>query len=78
MTEAKEMIANNKNAELLWASPREVLNIFQAEECGCDIITATNDIIKKLDLFQKDLNEFSRETVEMFYKDAIEAGYKII
>ncbi len=78
MTEAKKMIANNKNAELLWASPREVLNIFQAEECGCDIITATNDIIKKLDLFQKDLNEFSRETVEMFYKDAIEAGYKII
>ena len=57
--------------ELLWASPRELLNIFQADECGCHIITATNDIIKKLDLVGKDLDEYSLETVRMFHRDAV-------
>ena len=77
MKSAKEMISLNENCELLWASPREALNIIQAEECGCDIITATNDLIKKSSLFGKDLNEFSKETVLMFYNDAKSAGYKI-
>tara|TARA_B100001989_G_C24547593_1_gene472013 strand:+ start:782 stop:1486 length:705 start_codon:yes stop_codon:yes gene_type:complete len=77
MKSAKKMISSNKNCELLWASPREALNIIQAEECGCDIITATNDLIKKRSLFGKDLNEFSKETVLMFYNDAKSAGYKI-
>ena len=64
-------------SELIWASPRELLNIFQAEEVGCHIITATNDILKKLSLFHKDLDAFSLETVEMFYKDAKAAGFNI-
>lgn len=64
-------------AELLWASPREVLNIFQAEACGCHIITVTNDILKKLDLAGKDQTEYSLETVRMFYRDAMAAGYNI-
>ena len=78
MREAKNIISSNKKCELLWASPREVLNIIQAEECGCDIITATNDLIKKSLLFGKDLEEFSKETVLMFYNDAKTAGYKLI
>ena len=78
MTEAKKIIKDNINAELLWASPRELLNVYHAEQCNCDIITATSDVIKKLDLSGKDLHDFSRETVEMFYKDAKTAGYKII
>ena len=64
-------------SELIWASPRELLNIFQADAIGCHIITATNDILKKLNLVQKDLDQYSLETVEMFYKDAMAAGYKI-
>jgi transaldolase len=64
-------------AELIWASPRELLNIFQAESVGCHIITATNDVLKKLTLVDKDLDQYSLETVQMFYKDAQAAGYKI-
>lgn len=64
-------------AELIWASPRELLNIFQAEAVGCHIITATNDILKKLALVGKDLAKYSLETVEMFHKDAKAAGYTI-
>lgn len=63
--------------ELIWASPREVLNVFQADEMGCHIITVTNDIIKKLSLYGKDLNEYSLETVKMFYTDATAAGFKL-
>lgn len=59
----------NENIELIWASPREVLNVVQANEMGCDIITCTDDILKKLPLLGKDLLEYSRETVQMFYKD---------
>ncbi|MDO8307698.1 MAG: transaldolase family protein [Actinomycetota bacterium] len=64
-------------AELLWASPREVLNIVQAAECGCDIITVTPDLLRKLDLLGKDLADFSLETVRMFYDDALSAGLEI-
>ena len=65
------------NVELIWASPRELLNVFQADAVGCHIITATNDILKKLSLVGKDLDRYSLETVEMFYKDAKAAGYAI-
>ena len=64
-------------AELIWASPRELLNIFQADSVGCHIITATNDILKKLSLAGKDLERYSLETVEMFYRDAKAASYNI-
>lgn len=70
-------LAARPKAELLWASPRELLNIFQADEAGCHIITATNDLIAKLALVGKDLTEYSRETVEMFYRDATSAGFAI-
>ena len=63
--------------ELIWASPREVLNIVQADSIGCHIITATNDLIKKLQLIGKDLNEFSLDTVKMFYEDAKAAGFTL-
>ncbi len=67
--------ATAPSAELLWASPRELLNIVQAAEIGCDIITVTPDLLKKLELVGKDLAEFSLETVQMFYKDAQAAGF---
>jgi transaldolase len=63
------------NVELIWASPRELLNIFQADLIGCHIITVTNDIFKKLDLVGKDLHAFSLDTVRMFREDALKAGY---
>ncbi|MCX7833376.1 MAG: transaldolase [Ignavibacteria bacterium] len=78
MIEAKKIIKENSNAELLWASSRELLNLIQAENCGCDIITITNDILKKLHLLNKDLNELSLDTVKMFYNDAKSLGYNII
>ena len=64
------------NCKLLWASTREVYNIYEADQIGCDIITVTADIIKKLDLKGKDLDEFSRETVQMFFDDANSSGFK--
>jgi transaldolase len=64
-----------KSCELLWASSREVLNIYQAQECGCDIITATPSLIKKISLKGKDLEDFSLDTVKMFFDDAKSAGY---
>ncbi|HVY39476.1 MAG TPA: transaldolase [Polyangia bacterium] len=67
--------ATAPSAELLWASPRELLNIVQAAEIGCDIITVTPDLLKKLELVGKDLAEFSLETVQMFFKDAQAAGF---
>ena len=69
--------AADRNIELLWASPREVLNIVQAAEVGCDIITVTSDLLKKLELFGKSLADFSLETVEMFHRDAKSAGYEL-
>ena len=77
MTEAVRILKPKPKAELIWASPRELLNIFQADAVGCHIITATNDILKKLQLVGKDLDAYSLETVEMFYKDAKAAGYTI-
>jgi transaldolase len=69
--------AADRRIELLWASPRELLNLVQAAECGCDIITVTPDLLKKLELVGKDLAEFSLETVQMFYRDAQAAGYTL-
>lgn len=65
------------STEILWASPREVLNISEAEQCGCHIITATSHILAKLSLADKDLTVYSRETVQMFYHDACAAGYTL-
>ena len=69
MREAVEMCADRPHLQILWASPREVLNVYQADACGCHIITCTPDLIKKLRLRGKDLNEYSRETVQMFFDD---------
>jgi transaldolase len=77
MTQAAKILKSESGGELLWASTREVFNIYQAEACGCDIITVTSDILKKLSLKNKDLNELSRETVQMFYDDACKAGFQI-
>jgi transaldolase len=77
MSAALEMIAIYPNIELIWASPREIFNLVQADQIGCHIITATNDIIAKLALVGKDLDEYSLETVKMFRKDAVAAGFSI-
>ena len=77
MRACKQALASRPKAELLWASPRELLNIFQADEIGCDIITVTNDVIEKLRLVGKDLVEYSRETVQMFHRDAVAAAFSI-
>ena len=77
MAAAVEQLKIAPAAELIWASPRELLNIFQADDIGCQVITVTNDILKKLSLVNYDLNEYSLDTVKMFYKDAVEAGYKL-
>ncbi len=77
MTEALNILKSRPKAELLWASPRELLNIFQADWMGCHIITVTNSLLAKLALVGKDLDEYSRETVEMFYRDASSAGYTL-
>jgi len=77
MKASVEAMKSKPKAELIWASPRELLNVFQADAVGCHIITATNDILKKLSLVGKDLDNYSLETVEMFYKDAKAAGYTI-
>ncbi len=77
MAEAVEIMKAKPKAELIWASPRELLNVFQADAVNCHIITATPDILKKLALAGKDLTQFSLETVEMFYRDAAAAGYTI-
>ena len=77
MAAAVEMLKPYPQQELIWASPRELLNIFQADVVGCHIITATNDILKKLALVGKDLHDYSLDTVKMFYNDAHSAGYSI-
>ena len=77
MRACKKALAARPKAELLWASPRELLNIFQADEVGCDIITATNDILAKLSLVGKNLDGYSLETVKMFYQDAKASGFTI-
>jgi transaldolase len=77
MAAAVEMLKVAPASELIWASPRELLNIFQADEIGCQVITVTNDILKKLSLVGYDLNEYSLDTVKMFYNDAVAAGFKL-
>ena len=77
MQKALTLLEVAPKAELLWASPREVLNIYQADNIGCHIITATNDLLRKLALGGKDLAEYSLETVQMFYDDAQSAGYTL-
>ena len=77
MAEAKRILRWRPRARLLWASPRELLNIFQAEEAGCDIITVPPEILRKMELVGKDLAEYSLETVEMFHRDAHMAAYQI-
>src|SRR5580698_1630340 len=76
MREAVAMV-NDVGAQLMWASPRELLNVFQADEVGCHVITATTDILKKLPLIGKDLTAFSQETVQMFRRDAVKSGYSL-
>lgn len=78
MAEAATILKGNPKAELLWASPRELLNVFEAQDCGCHILTATPDILAKLALVGKDLDQYSLETVKMFYADAQAAGFKIV
>jgi len=75
MAAAVELVAPYRNIELIWASPRELLNIFQADSVGCHIITATSDVLKKMHVVGKDLTEYSLETVRMFYNDAVESGF---
>ncbi|HEY2250652.1 MAG TPA: transaldolase [Planctomycetaceae bacterium] len=77
MAAAVEMIRSEPQIELIWASPRELLNVFQADSIGCHIITATPDILKKLSLVGKDLQDYSLETVKMFYDDARHSGFTI-
>jgi transaldolase len=77
MREAVALCTDRCEIKVLWASPREVLNVYQADECGCHIVTATSDLLAKLSLKGKDLTEFSRETVQMFYDDARRAGYSL-
>jgi transaldolase len=77
MTEVVNILKDYPNIKLIWASPRELYNVVQADLLGCHIITATNNILKKLPTLGKDLDQFSLETVKMFYNDATEAGYTL-
>jgi transaldolase len=77
MAAAAELVRLYPNVELIWASPRELLNIFQADAVGCDIIAVLNDILRKLHLVGKDLHEFSLDTVKMFRDDAVKAAYTL-
>jgi transaldolase len=77
MRTCKDILRRKPKAELLWASPREVLNVFQADDIGCDIITCSNDMIAKLSLAGKDLLDYSRETVQMFRRDATASSFSI-
>lgn len=77
MARCVEIASEKPDLEVLWASPRELLNIFHADESGCHIITVTPDLLEKLSGVGKDLEIFSRETVDMFFQDARSAGYDI-
>lgn len=77
MAAAVELMRSNPKLELIWASPRELLNIFQADAIGCHVITVTNDVLKKLEMVGKDLADYSRETVQMFFDDAKKAGFAL-
>jgi len=77
MAEAVDILRPHPNIELIWASPRELLNIFQADSVGCHIITATHDLLHKLALVGKDLDDYSLDTVKMFHRDAAQAGFEL-
>jgi transaldolase len=77
MVDALNILSNVSNAALIWASPRELLNVFQANDMGCHIITATSDILKKLEIVGKDLQDYSLETVRMFFNDGRESGFSL-
>jgi transaldolase len=77
MMKALDIMKMNPLSELIWASPRELLNIFQADDIGCHVITVTSDILKKLSLVGYDLDKYSLDTVKMFYNDAVVAGFKL-
>lgn len=77
MAQAVKLLQPHPRIELIWASPRELLNVFQADAIGCHIITATHDILQKLSLVGKDLQEYSLETVQMFYRDAVKAEFSL-
>lgn len=77
MAEAVRILSSEPQQELIWASPRELLNVFQADAVGCHIITATNDVLKKLALVGRDLSAYSLDTVRMFYEDGRAAGYTL-
>jgi len=77
MAAAVELLRPYPNLELIWASPRELLNLFHADAVGCHIITMTHDLLKKLNLIGKDLDDFSLDTVKMFYDDAAKARYTL-
>jgi len=77
MEAAVHALRNVAGAELIWASPRELLNIFHAESIGCHVITVTSDVLKKAQLVGKDLDQFSLDTVKMFYDDAARAGFSL-
>ena len=77
MAAAVHLLEINPKAELIWASPRELLNIFQADSTGCHVITVTHDMLRKLSLVGRDLDEHSLDTVKMFYRDAVAAGFSL-
>jgi transaldolase len=77
MEKVVSMAASHPGVRVLWASPREVLNLYQARDCGCDLIAITPDLLAKISLRNRDLREFSRETVQMFFDDATRAGYEL-
>jgi len=77
MAAAMELLRPQPQIELIWASPRELLNVFQADAVGCHVITATHDVLAKLALIDKDLHEYSLDTVKMFREDAVKAGFTL-
>jgi transaldolase len=77
MARAVRIMVDAPRSALIWASPREILNVVQADQVGCHIITMTHDLLKKLDLLGKDLMQYSLETVQMFHRDAVAAGFRL-
>lgn len=77
MARSVEIMDGASRSELIWASPRETLNLVQANQIGCHVITMTHDLLKKLDCIGKDLEQYSLETVQMFHRDAVAAGFTL-
>jgi transaldolase len=77
MREAVQILSRYPQLQLIWASPREILNVYQAAEVGCHVITVTHDMLKKAHLIGRELSEYSLDTVKMFHDDAAAAGYSL-